>query len=101
MSMNFGNTSYHENEFMLHSLPGALHTLVNQGGSELNENMMPITTQNYVERYKDLEGNYEELKSYYKKLKADHSRFLKILIIFIYYYQRTRVNTFQKKLVLF
>jgi len=75
--MNFGNNSFHENEHMLHSLPAALQTLINQG-SELNENMMPITTQNYVERYKDLEGNYEELKTYYKKLKADHTRYLKI-----------------------
>lgn len=68
MSMNFGNASFHD-EHLLHTMPGGL--MLNQG---LDENMMPITTQNYLERYKDLEGNYEELKSYYKKLKADHSR---------------------------
>ena len=74
-----GNNSIYDDNLLL-SLPAALQGIGNNG-MDLNENYAPLTTQNYSERYKELERmladekkTNEELKKYYKALKADHNR---------------------------
>lgn len=78
MSFNFGNQSFHDDEHMLHSLPVGMHLMANTGA---DENGLPVNTQNYQERYKDLENiladekrTNEEIKQCYKALKNDHAR---------------------------
>ena len=79
--MSLNNSNYDEN--LLLSLPAAL-AMTNggiMGGGDNNESFMPITTQNYSEKYRELEKvndqlkkNNEELKRLYKSLKSDHTR---------------------------
>ena len=71
--------SYEDNNLFL-SLPAGL---LNTGTGMMieDENLMPLTTQNYSERYKELERiladekkTNEEFKKFYKVLKTDHTR---------------------------
>ena len=71
-------------ENLLLSLPSAL-AMTNKP-IDNNDNLIPITTQNYMDKYKQLEQiladerrNNEEVKKFYKALKNDHTRFLFIL----------------------
>jgi hypothetical protein len=76
--MSTGN--YDEN--MLLSLPAALGGLGGGGdNNNNNDNFMPLTTQNYSERYKELEKilaeekkNNQTTQHFYKVLKTDHTR---------------------------
>jgi hypothetical protein len=77
MSTIGNNTVYDEN--LLLSLPTALGGTA--GFVENNENFMPLSTQNYAERFKELEKilaeekkTNEEFKKFYKVLKTDHTR---------------------------
>lgn len=82
MSMNFGNTSFHlPDEHLLHSLPASTQMILNMGGDNNHENMLPLSTQNYMDRYKELENilaeekrTNEEFKQCYKLLKTDHAK---------------------------
>ena len=81
MSFNFGNQSFHDDEHMLHSLPVGMQLMGNTGAADENT-ILPVNTQNYQERYKDLENiladekrNNEEIKQCYKVLKNDHGRY--------------------------
>ncbi len=80
MSTLGNNTVYDEN--LLMSLPTALG---GTGFGHVNENaenfMPPLSTQNYSERFKELEKilaeekkTNEEFKKFYKVLKTDHTR---------------------------
>ena len=67
-------------ENLLLSLPSAL-AMTNKP-IDNNDNLIPITTQNYMDKYKQLEQiladerrNNEEVKKFYKALKIDHTRF--------------------------
>jgi hypothetical protein len=73
---NNNNMSIHDENLIL-SLPAALN---NMNFNE-NENFAPLTTQNYPERYKELEKiladekkTNQEFKKFYKILKTDHTR---------------------------
>lgn len=64
-------------ENLLMSLPAAL-----LAGPIESENVM-LTTQNYAEKYRELERilaeerkNSEEVKKFYKVLKSDHTRLI-------------------------
>jgi len=79
--MSLNNSNYEEN--LLLSLPAALAMTGGgmMGGGDNNESFIPITTQNYTEKYRDLERlndelkkNNDELKRLYKSLKTDHTR---------------------------
>ena len=79
--MSLNNSNYEEN--LLLSLPAALAMTGGGmiGGGDNNESFIPITTQNYTEKYRDLERlndelkkNNDELKRLYKSLKTDHTR---------------------------
>lgn len=79
MSTIGNNSNFDEN--MILSLPAALANNSRLTEHNINENLNPITTQNYVEKYKDLENvladekkTNEELQKYYKVLKTDHTR---------------------------
>ncbi len=48
---------------------------------DVNLNLVPLTTQNYMDKYRELEGLYnaerktcEQIKSFYKDLKAHHMK---------------------------
>ena len=83
--MSLNNSNYEEN--LILSLPAAL-AMTSGGmmglggvGGDNNESFMPITTQNYSEKYRELEKlndelkkNNDELKRLYKSLKTDHTR---------------------------
>jgi hypothetical protein len=79
--MSLNNSNYDEN--LLLSLPAAL-AMTSGGlgmGGENNENFIPLSSQNYTEKYKELEKiladerrNNDELKRLYKSLKTDHTR---------------------------
>jgi len=79
--MNFGNASFHlHDEHLLQSMPASTQMILNIG-ADSNENMLPISTQNYMDRYKELENiladekrTSEELKQCYKLLKTDHAK---------------------------
>ena len=70
--------NYEEN--LLLSLPSAL---VMTSKLPDNDNMIPISTQNYMDKYKQLEKiladekkTNEEFKKFYKALKNDHTRLI-------------------------
>ena len=74
-----GNNSFYDENMML-SLPPGMQMVFNSGADN-NENLVPITTQNYMTRYKELENILadekkanEEIKQFYKALKSDHTR---------------------------
>lgn len=80
----FGNNSNFDENLIL-SLPAALANNSRLAEHNINENLNPITSQNYAEKYKDLENvladekkTNEELQKYYKVLKADHNRYIKL-----------------------
>ncbi len=64
------------------SLPTNFQTLINNGGDYQNESFMPLTSQNYAEKYKEMEKilgdekkTNEDFKKFYKALKTDHTRY--------------------------
>ena len=80
MMSTIGNNSNFD-EHLLLSLPAALLNNSRLAEHNLNENLNPISSQNYAEKYKDLENvladekkTNEELQRYYKVLKGDHTR---------------------------
>lgn len=68
---------------LLLSLPPALAMRSSGYYDEANDpELLPLTTQNYMERYRDLEKilseekkTNEQLKKFYNALKTDHTRF--------------------------
>lgn len=75
---NFGNSINYDDNLLL-SLPAGLQGYA--GNEYHNESFMPLTSQNYSEKYKELERilsdekkTNEEFKKFYKALKSDHTR---------------------------
>jgi hypothetical protein len=71
--------NFDENNLLL-SLPSALAMTNKASDNILNDNL--ISTQNYMDKYKQLEKiladekkTNEDFKKFYKALKSDHTRF--------------------------
>jgi hypothetical protein len=85
ISSSLGGGSQYNDENLL-SLPAALamYNVTGQFGSENNGeegNFLPITTQNYMEKYKEMERiladekkTNNQFKKFYQVLKTDHTR---------------------------
>ncbi|CAF0714870.1 unnamed protein product [Brachionus calyciflorus] len=80
MMSNIANNSNFDENLLL-SLPAHFANNSRLIEHNINENLNPLTTQNYNEKYKDLENvlaeekkTNEELQKYYKVLKNDHTR---------------------------
>lgn len=80
MMSSFNNNSFYD-ENMLMSLPPGFAMTGNGLNDNINDNFIPISTQNYSDKYRDLENilsdekkTNEEFKKFYKVLKADHTR---------------------------
>jgi hypothetical protein len=82
--MSFINNSNYDENLLL-SLPAALAMRSSgQFGDQIDgeSSFLPITTQNYMEKYKELEKilaeekkTNDQFKKYYSVLKTDHTRF--------------------------
>jgi hypothetical protein len=78
---NFANSFNYDDNNLLLSLPTNLQAIINNNGDYNNESFMPLTSQNYGEKYKEMEKilsdekkTNEEFKKFYKALKTDHTR---------------------------
>ena len=83
MMSQFGNNSFNYDENLMLSLPANLQAILNSGGDFHNESFMPLTSQNYADKYKEMEKilsdekkTNDDFKKFYKALKSDHTRYL-------------------------
>ncbi len=76
LSLTLNNSNIDENLLATNNNNAANNLVVDDAG-----NLIGLSTQNYVEKYKDLENlltnekkTNEEIKKYYKVLKTDHTK---------------------------
>ena len=86
LSMTLGNNA-NMDDHLLMTNPAIMATANNLDGNNFN----PISTLNYVDKYKELEdilGNEkktsEEIKKCYKVLKADHAKYGSFVVYVVF-----------------